>query len=219
VNIADIAEVAAVMAYVAPGFVAVQLRYFLVPARKGSDFELLAWSVIFSVVGYALASQVYGGPLRGFAPRGFFVSQWLFCIAAACGVACVSSSKQTGDLLSLFGIDYCKYPSVWNESWQRDEGAPWVRLRLQDGSVCCGAVRLYTRDPAETQREILLFPVYGLNSEEQPTNKIEGVGLLVNAGNILAAEFLDWPDDPRHQHPKPIAARLHAWLGSQRPRG
>lgn len=194
----DVANITAVLLYVAPGFLAVQLRYFLVPARKGSDFELLAWSVVISVASYEAACFAvflrHGAGWRDATGLGnwpFVLFQWGFAFALGYLLAFVSTRDLTRRLLLRVGIDYSQFPSVWNETWQRPQGAPWVRVRMTDGSVCCGAVAQYTRDPAETDREMYLYPIFSLDEQDEPKERLPGVGVFIRAAQIVSVELLD----------------------------
>lgn len=200
----DISNVAEIVLYVLPGFLATELRYFLAPARKGTDFERLVWSVFFSFAGYLAAClvvlAVYGRQWRQYTTAddlAFVIPLWVFALLAGALVACATRRPWVAAALSRFlHTKYSEFPSVWNEIWQSPREALFIRVHLSDGSIRFGALHAYTRDPAEQQRELWLRPVYNMDEEGNVGEKLEGMSIFVRAESIVYAEVYR-PEDRR----------------------
>jgi hypothetical protein len=200
----DISNVAAIVIYILPGFLATELRYFLVPARKGTDFERLVWSVFFSLLGFLAASLVvlalYKADWRRHTSARdleFVIPLWFFALLAGILVAQLTkSSVMKAALRKRCHVAYSEFPSIWNEIWQCPEEALFVRVHLGDGSVHFGAVHAYTRDPAEQQRELWLRPTYTMDEDWKVGEQLPGLSLYVRAESIVYVEVYRPEDRP-----------------------
>jgi hypothetical protein len=197
----EIGDIARLVAYVLPGYAATELRNLLVRTKKRNDFERLASCLLLSLVAYALAVGVahlrYGaGSVQH---TTVSLENWqfvglLFVFALSLGyiLARLTTCRSLQRWLRRHHVDLTEYPSVWNEIWHCETGAPWVLVRMKDESTVFGAVRAYSAGADDTQHELWLFPVRqtsGDGSEEIP-----GLSVYV-PGDQIASISAYRPDD------------------------
>lgn len=172
----DVGDIARIVAYILPGYVANVVRSFFVRDKKRDNFDKLASCLLLSLAAYAIGVGIFflayradwSGRISVCRDNWFFILL-LFLIAVLIGYgwARLTTWKRLQLRLYKHKVDYTEFPNVWNEVWHSEEKAPWVIAQLKDGSEFFGAVRAYTNDPDEAKRELWLFPVWdGTNPQE-----------------------------------------------------
>jgi hypothetical protein len=199
----EIGDIARLVAYVLPGYLATELRNLLVRTKKRNDFERLASCLFLSLVSYVLAAAgvwlAYGDQWA--LHTTVSLQNWcfvllLFVFAALLGYAVARLTTWHGLQRWLYKhhVDLTEYPNVWNEIWHCEEGAPWVLVRMKDGSTVFGAVKAYSADADDTQRELWLFPVRDL--DEDGTAEIAGLSVYVPGDQIASISAYRPGDKP-----------------------
>jgi hypothetical protein len=189
-------SVAGAVAFVLPGYLAMELCRLLLRAKKRDDFERLAYSLFFSLVAYLLA----GSATRAIRQHADWQSStivslenWLFvgllfvsALLLGYGVARVIAWQRLQEWLRARHLDISEHASVWNEIWHCEEGAPWVIVRMKDGSECYGQLRAYTADPDDARREIWLHPVADTADPEQQPEVVPGLSIYVPGDQVIS---------------------------------
>jgi hypothetical protein len=212
----EVGDVARVVAFVLPGYVASRFYSLQVWTKKRNDLEFLASSLLTSLAAYGIAAaSIYSLNHEDWRLHSqVSLENWefvvgLYLVAAAIGIALgqVVRSRLLRILLGLVGVDWGEHPSVWNEVWQAEGGAMWVLVRLKDGSTAYGALRGYTGDPDETRRELWLHPVYELDEDDPEADPqlVPGLSLYVPGDQIVTVSAYRPQDAPEQVDAVPPA--------------
>jgi len=199
----QIGDIARLVAFVLPGYVAIELRNFLVRTKKRDNFERLASSLFISLIAYTLAACVMRLAYRDdwksrttiCLANWFFVGViFFFAILLGYAIARLTTCRRLQDYLYKHHVDLTQYPNVWNEIWHSERGAPWAIVRMRDGSECLGAIRAYSVDPDDPYRELWLNPVAKRADPEAEPRIVPGLSLYV-PGDQISSVSVYRPDD------------------------
>jgi len=202
----QIGNVAELVLFILPGYLATQLRDFLIRTRKPDNFERFAWSLFLSLVAYLPTTQVmkwaYGGGWRQRTNVSldnllFIIVLFGFAMATGYVAARLNTSRRLQGVLRRWHVDTSEHPNVWNEIWQCERGAPWVIVRLKDGGECFGALRRYSVDPNDSYRELWLFPVAESADPDQEPKTVPGLSVYIPGDQIVSVSAYRPDDQPR----------------------
>lgn len=220
----EIGDVARVVAYVLPGYTAIELRGLLIRARKRQDLDKLAWSLLLSLASYVLSVGVVWLVLgrrpdwqtrttASLANWWFVAILFGFGLILGYGAARLTSWEWLQEWLRRHHVAMSQYPSVSNEIWHSDTSAPWVRVTLKDGRVACGAVNAYSIDPDDSARELWLYPVFDASdvTSERPA-LVPGWSVYIPGDQIAFIEAYHYENAQNGQVPE--AAELVAGTAS-----
>jgi len=203
----EIGDIARLVAYVLPGYVATEFRNLLVRTKKRNDFERLASSLFLSLVAYVLAVAVARLTHRTDwqSHTTINLTNWwfvglLFTFALSLGyvLARFATCRALQRWLYKHHVDLTEYPNVWNEIWHCEGGAPWALVRMKDGSTVFGAVRAYSAEADDPQRELWLFPVREIG--EEGTTEIPGLSVYIPGDQIASISAYRPGDQPPEGH-------------------
>jgi len=189
----DVGDIAQIVAFVLPGYLAAQVSDLVVRTKKRDDFERLAVSLFFSLVAYVLVCGAVWFWHRDdwFLRRDICVENWPF-VAAVLLVAVliggmwgsVGRSRRLTEKLREFGIFYSHYPNVWNSLWESQYQA-LVIARLDDGTEFRGVLRRFSNDPNQELQELWLRPVY-VCDETGEYREEEGLSVYIPANRLVS---------------------------------
>jgi len=189
----DVSKVAELVTFILPGYVAIQLRDFLVRSKKRDNFERFATSLLISLGAYVCAQGVVfaihrGGWREHTTVRLENLPFLLLVFALAAGAGYVNArlimSIWLQQRLYRHGLDLGEHPNVWNEIWNCPNEAPWVLVRMKDGAECWGKVRAYSVDPNDHERELWLNPVAQATNGEPALQEIPGLSVYIPGDQI-----------------------------------
>lgn len=193
----ELSDIPRILEFVIPGFIAVSAFRYLLPTLKRSDFEMIAESLLVSVVSsWATRGLLSWANHSGFKTAGQLLrgsGVWLASVVAATfalsAAAGFMRSRPFAWLLSKLGLHYSIWPTVWDDVLRLPSGG-WVRVRTSSGIVYGGMLTKYSMDPNDQQQALFLEEACLLGEEGCSKRTIEGCGVYLRADSIESVEFL-----------------------------
>lgn len=200
----ELSDLTQAILFLLPGFLAVEVKNFLTPTRRRSDFERLWESVILSLVAYGVTYSIFltGASVVKSAPptirtTAFVVPDFVVAILLGYLWAKVLKSHWFSQVAERVGVQYTAEPSFWAELLRFRSQGPlrggWVRVYLEDGTKYIGTVTRFTTDPNEPDRELVLEQIYSVGENGLPDGKPLPIRLYIPASRIVAMHILPPP--------------------------
>lgn len=192
--------------FITPGFLAIALYRRKYPARKDSDFHLIAWSLVYGVLILAavrfLDRAVLHGVLGSEAclqgsnakvppPINLrFPAALLFTgvIAAALSIAWREVAFRLSAKYSCLGWLAPDHLTIWAQV-NKDSNQDWAVVFLNDGAIYIGQIKHWTFDPNAEHQDFLLSKAQRVNEDLKVIYEVTGRGVYLNTRDVLRIEF------------------------------
>lgn len=179
-----------VIFFLLPGILFIFFFFYQIPDKKKSDFTVVIWSVVVSV----LINKLNEGLLK-ISGIHFSSTSLLFrMIALYLSYACASAAAlvvKSPFFLSInsfvFGVTQFPFGRLWNEFFNV-KTVTIIRVTLQDGTSYIGQLKHYSVDPEDVQ-ELEIFNIYTYNRATAAYRKVvETESMFIRGDSILTVE-------------------------------
>lgn len=200
-------NISLLLVYVIPGYVATEVKNFLLPTKRKDSFSRFLESVLLSYIIVGIIEVIYYLFLHyvkkceKYIPidlSSFKISLLLLILGVLTGYisAMLLKSDKVRNFISRLNVDFSFHPNVWNEQLYKNNGeCPFVRVYLENERVIYdGFVRAYTTDPNEDSQEIYLIGYRSFSYEGDLLDDYYGkwgYGVLIKKDSFSRMEFLD----------------------------
>lgn len=200
-------NVSLLLVYVIPGYVATEIKNFLLPTKKKDSFSRFLESVLLSYIIIGVIEVVYYLFLHyvkkceKYVPldlSNLKISLLLLVLAVLTGYihATLLKSSKVKNIINRLNVNFSFHPNVWNELLYKNNGeCPFVRVYLENERVIYdGFVRAYTVDPNEGSQEIYLIGYRSFSYDGVLLEDHYGewrYGVLIKKDSFSRMEFLD----------------------------
>jgi hypothetical protein len=181
--------------YITPGFIALEFLYFLIPSKRRTGFERLAWSLILTIPILGIIKFIQ--EITPYLVFDYLPSYVAWAWSLALGLGFLISRIYRGKNLSLklgglFGLEVIyNYPRVWNKFFAENNDNTF-RFNLDDGRIYIGKIVNYSIDPNYEEQEIFIRPAFVCVEKER---KLEGLnyfpsGSYLKLDSIVTVDVL-----------------------------
>jgi hypothetical protein len=189
-------NIAAILLYVLPGFLAWEIYYSYFPAKKKSDFGEIAWSIIISIALYTIV-KITDSKLKlnlfqdgSVFPRVRTIII-LFILGAIFGAILIGIRTLRFYCANRFlTLSFVKpqEKSTWAAINSKKESS-WACIKTTDGTMYLGYISLWKYDPNDTEYDLLLSQARKVDENLDTIYEISGEGVYIRSQNITTIEF------------------------------
>lgn len=176
-----------VIFFLSPGFLFIVLFFYQIPDRKKSDFTIVLWSVVFSVLinnfNLFLLALLHIQLDPNTALFQLF-SLLLSIIYAFLAAMAIKSRYFIAINYRVFGVKQFPFGRLWNHFFNVKR-VTIVRVTLQDGTSYIGQLRHYSVDPDDVQ-ELEIFKIYSYNKATAEYVKVDETESMLIRGDTIA---------------------------------
>ncbi len=184
--------------YVSPGFIALEVFFWIYPVRERREFRHFTWSLILGVIIFVglswidrvwLASLLQGDVAEVINTK-FIVA--LFITGAFLGIifSVIRSLLQwLGDKINWLSFINPGSQAVWvkvNQSKLNE----WVIVFLTDGSIYSGWISTYRFDPNSEIQDFLLKDAKRVGENLNEIYSVDGLGVYMNTRDVVRIELV-----------------------------
>ncbi len=193
-----IKDILELILYVAPGFIALEVYFWIYPVRERREFRQFTWSLILGVLIFAgiswidrgwLHSSLQGDDAEVLSVR--FVAV-LFITGALLGISfwvIRSLRKWLGDKVAWLSFIKPDSQSVWVKINQ-PKIDNWAVVFLNDGAIYSGWISDYRFDPNSENQDFLLRGAKRVGEKLNEIYRIDGIGVYMNTRDVVRIEFV-----------------------------
>ncbi len=191
-------NIATILLYVLPGFLAWEIYDSYFPAKKKSDFSEIAWSVIISIALYTIVKiidnkfnfRLFENKLAFPRVRTIVI---LLLLGALFGFLLIAIRKGRfyfAGFSERLSFIKPKQTSTWAVINNKNEPS-WACIKIVDGSIYLGYISLWKYDPNEAEYDLLLSQARKVDADLNTIYDITGKGVYIRSQNIVTIEFYD----------------------------
>lgn len=216
-----IKDIAQVLLYITPGFLTLALYHKKYPARKDSDFFLIAWSLVYGVI---ISTAVYwldnsffhhwlhSTPLQSLSDEKHQISiNFRFITALYVGGLLLALIKIAWRTLAYwlsarYAIFRMLAPddmTIWAKV-NKDPKPDWAVVFLDDGAIYIGQIKHWAFIPDNDDHDFLLSKARRVEDDLSVKYEVPGKGVYLNTRNVRRIEFLQREETSVQSH-SPIA--------------
>lgn len=186
----SLADAAATLQVVVPGFLAMRTFYWLAFPTKRSDLELVLWSLVWSVALWWLAGRLIPPPADATASN----LDTIF-LAAALGVigGAVAAAAWTAAAARWDSVRRQVSSTAWDSVMMPTKDGAFYQVHLNDGSTVLGWLYTAAYSAATDDPDIYLSgAAFVIDGEEVALDGVEGI-LIPRSSIAMAVRFAPVP--------------------------
>lgn len=193
-----IKDILEIILYVAPGFIALEVYYWIYPVRERREFRQLTWSLILGVILFEglnwidrvwLESLLQGDDAE--VPSAKFIVVLLIS-GVFLGISfwvIRSLRKWLGDKFTWLSFIKPDLQTVWLKINEPKINA-WAVVFLTDGAIYSGWISDYRFDPNSENQDFLLKGAKRVSENLNEIYQIDGLGVYMNTRDVMRIEFI-----------------------------